>query len=99
MNRLLKTKKEYKKIKETGDSRYFYFNELDKVWFQQDKAYGDFKNLLRKTASDKILRDKAFDVVKNLKHDTYQRGFASIVYNLFYKESSDGATKSKIFLN
>ena len=46
-----------------------------------------------------MLRDKAFDVVKNLKHDTYQRGFASIVYNLFYKESSDGATKSKIFLN
>ena len=32
-------------------------------------AYGDFKNLAKNTASDKVLRDKAFNVAKHLKHD------------------------------
>ena len=44
-------------------------------------AYGDFKNLTRKTLSDKILRDKTFNIAKNPKYDGYQRGFASTVYN------------------
>ena len=41
-------------------------------------AYGDFKDLTRRTASDKILRDKAFNIAKNPKYDGYQRGLASI---------------------
>ena len=49
----LKIKKE-QKIKEMGDSRYIYQNELDKVCFQHDMAYGDFKDLNRRTAADKI---------------------------------------------
>ena len=47
------------KLKETGDSRYTYQNESNKAFFQHG-AYEDFKNLIRRTASDKILRDKAF---------------------------------------
>ena len=39
-------------------------------------AYREFNNLTRRTASDKILRDKAFDITKNLKYDGYQRGLA-----------------------
>ena len=39
-------------------------------------AYGYFKDLTRTTASDKILRDKAFNIVKNSKYDRYQRGLA-----------------------
>ena len=39
-------------------------------------AYREFNNLTRRTASDKILRDKAFDIAKNLKYDGYQRGLA-----------------------
>ena len=35
-------------------------------------AYGDFKNLARKTASDQVLRDKAFTFAKNPKYDGYQ---------------------------
>ena len=34
---------------------------------------GDFKDLTRRTVPDKILRDKAFNVVKNPKYDEYQR--------------------------
>ena len=45
-------------------------------------AYGDLK---RKTASDKILRDKAFNIAKNPKYDGYQRGLASMVYKFLIK--------------
>ena len=50
-------------------------------------AYGDFKDLKRRTASDKILRDKAFNIAKNPKYDGYQRGLASMVYKFFDKKS------------
>ena len=46
-------------------------------------AYGDFKDLARKTAYDKVLRDKAFNIAKNPKYDGYQRGLTSIVYKFF----------------
>ena len=50
-------------------------------------AYGDFKDLARRTASDKVLRDKAFNITKNPKYDGCQRGLASMVYNFFDKKS------------
>ena len=67
------------KLKETGDADYIYKNELDKACFQHDIAYGDFKDLARRTASDKVLRDKALNIAKNPKYDGYQRGLASMV--------------------
>ena len=48
-------------------------------------AYGDFKYLKRRTASDKVLRDKAFNVAKNPKYDGYQRGLASMIYKFLTK--------------
>ena len=51
-------------------------------------AYGDFKDLARRTASDKVLRDKAFNIAKNPKYDEYQRGLASMVYKFFDKKSA-----------
>ena len=50
-------------------------------------AYGDFKDLARRTASDKVLRDKAFNITKNPKYDGYHRGLASMVYIFFDKKS------------
>ena len=50
-------------------------------------AYGDFKDLKRRTFSDKVLRDKAFNIAKNPKYDGYQRGLASMVYKFFDKKS------------
>ena len=55
------------KFKETGDIKYIYKNELDKACFQHDTAYRDFKDLPRRTASDEVLRDKAFNITKNPK--------------------------------
>ena len=67
---------------------YIYRNELDKACFQHDMAYGDFKDLARKTASDKFLRDKAFNIAKNPKYDGYERALASMVYKFFDKKSN-----------
>ena len=52
-------------------------------------AYGDFKDLKKRTVSDKVLRDKAFNIVKNLKYDRYKRGLACMVYT-FFDEKSKG---------
>ena len=89
-----RNKERIQKFKETGDTNYIYKNELDKVCFQHDMAYGDFKDLKRRTASDKILRDKAFNIAKNPKYDGYQRGLASMVYKFFDKKSASLSDKS-----
>ena len=59
-------------------------------------AYKDFKDFPRRTALDKVLRGKAFDIEKNLKHDGYQRGIASMVYKFFDETSKDSGTKMKL---
>ena len=46
-------------------------------------AYGDFTDLNRRTVADRVLPDKTFNITKNQKYDGYQRGLASIVYNVF----------------
>ena len=46
-------------------------------------AYGDFKDLVTKTASDKLLCNKVFNIAKNPKYDGYQRDLASMVYKFF----------------
>ena len=55
--------------------------------FQHGMAYQNFKNLTRRTASDKILCDKASSIAKNLKYDGYQHGLGSMVYNFFNKKT------------
>ena len=62
-------------------------------------AYGDFKDLFRRTASDKLLRDEAFNIAKYLKFDRYQRGLVSMVYEFFDKKTSDGAIENENMLN
>ena len=65
-------KERIQKFKEIGDASYIYKNELDKACFQHDMAYGHFKDLNRRTASDNILRDKVFNIAKNPKYDGYR---------------------------
>ena len=89
------TNKERIKIfKETGDSRHIYQNELNRACFQHDMAYGDFKDLNKRTASDEVLPDKAFNIAKNLKYDGYQRGLALMVYKFFDKKTSGSGIKN-----
>ena len=57
-------------------------------------AYGDFKDLAKRRAADKVLRDKAFNIAKDPKYDGYQRGLASMVYKFFDKKTAgSGVTK------
>ena len=51
-------------------------------------AYGKTKDLVKRTQSDKVLKDKAFKIASDPKYDGYQRGLASVVYKFFEKKSS-----------
>ena len=74
---LKKTKKEFKRIKKKKQEiQTIFTKELDKACFQHDMAYGDFKDLAKRTIAYKVLRDKAFKIARNPKYDGYQRGLA-----------------------
>ena len=75
------------KFMQTGNTDFIYRNELDKVCFQHDMAYGRSKDLVKGTQSDKVLKDKAFKIASNPSYDGYQRGLASMVYKFFDKKS------------
>ena len=60
-------------------------------------AYGDFKNLNRRTALVKILRDKAFNIAKI--QNGYQRGLVSMIYNFFDKKASGSGIKNENISN
>ena len=62
-------------------------------------AYSDFKYLNRRTYSDKVLRDKAFNIAKNPKYDGYQRGLASIAYKCFDKKSTGSGVNIPLEFN
>ena len=51
-------------------------------------AYGNSKDLAKRTQSDKILKDKAFKIASDPKYDGYQRGLVSMVYKFFNKKFS-----------
>ena len=82
-----KHKEKIKKLKETGDTRFIYRNDLDKACFQHDSAYADSKDLVNRTRSDKVLRDKAFNIASYSKYGGYQRGLASMIYKFFDTKS------------
>ena len=86
-----KDKERIQKFKETRHTNFICNNELDKACFKNDMAYGDFKDLARRKASDKVLRDKSFNIAKNPKYDGCQRGLASMVYKFFNKKSALGS--------
>ena len=89
-----KNKETIKKFMETGNTNYIYKNDLDKPCFQHDMAYGKYKGLTKRRESDKVLRDKAFEIARNLKYDGYQRGLASMVFKFFNKKSKGSGIKS-----
>ena len=83
-----RNKERIQKLMQAGKTGFIYGNELDKACFQHNMVYGKSKDLTKRTQSDKVLRDKAFKIASDPKHDDYQRGLASMVYKLFDKESS-----------
>ena len=78
----------------TGKLKYLYRNELDKACFTHNATYSESKHLAKRTISDKILKDRAYDIVRNRGYDAYQRTLASMVQKFFDKK-----TGSRLIVN
>ena len=91
-----RTKERTQKFTQTGNTDFIYRNELDKASFQYDMAYGKSNDLAKRTQSDKVFRDKIFKIASDPKYDGSQRGLASMVYNFFYKKSSDSGIATSL---
>ena len=81
-------KERIEKFMQTGNTNFIYRNELNKACFQHDMAYGLIKNLVKRTQSDNILKDKAFKIAIDPNYDGYQKGLASMAYKFFNKKST-----------
>ena len=66
-----KNKERIKKFMQTGITNFIYKNELDKACFEHDMTYGKSKDLIKRTQSDKVLKDKAFKIASDPKYDGY----------------------------
>ena len=80
-----KNKKSLENIMQTENTNVIYKDELDKACFQHGMAYGKSKDLVKRPQSDKVLKDKAFEIASNPKYNGHQRGLASMVYNFLIK--------------
>ena len=76
-----------KKFRETCNLKHLYKNELEKTCFVHDAAYSNSKDLTKRTISDKILKDRAYEIARNHGYDGYQRPLASIVYKFCDKKT------------
>lgn len=59
-------------------------------------TYGYIKDLPRRTTSNNVLRHKVFNIAKNPKHDSYQKGLSSMVYNFLIRSIEVVVLKMKI---
>ena len=82
-----KNKERIEKFMQTGNTDFIYRNKLDKAYFQNDMAYGKSKDLVKRAQPDKVLKDKAFEIVNNRNWNGYQTGLASMVHKFFDKKS------------
>ena len=74
-----KNKERTEKFMQTGNTNFIYKNKLDKACFQHDMVYGKSKDLVKRTQSDKVLKDKAFKIASDPNYDGYQKELASMV--------------------
>ena len=84
------------KFRETRNLKYLYRNELDKACFAHDAAYSNNKDLAKRTISDKILKDRTYEIAKNRQYDENQR---ALVSTFFDKKIGSGVSKLKNYIN
>ena len=82
-----KHRERIQKFRKTGNLEHLYRNEVDKTCFAHDAAYSDSKDLAERTISDKILKDKPYEIAGNRGYDGYQRALVSMVYKFFDKKT------------
>ena len=83
-----KNKGRIEKFMQAGNIDFIHRNELDKAFFQHDLAYGKTTDLVKRTQSDNVLKDKPFKTAINPNYDGCQKGLASMVYKFFNKKST-----------
>ena len=88
MRSIYQTQDRINKSIQIGDTDILYKNELDKACFAHDATYPDKKDLNKRTAADKILRDKGYEIAKDPKYYGAQRVLASMVYKFFDKKTA-----------
>ena len=67
-----KNKEKIEKFMQTGNTDFICKNELDIACFQHDMSSGKSKDLVKRTQSDKVLKDKAFKIESDSNYDGYQ---------------------------
>ena len=82
-----KHRERIQKFRKTGNLEHLYRNEVDKTCFAHDAAYSDSKDLAERTISDKILKDRLYEIAGNRGYDGYQRALVSMVYKFFDKKT------------
>ena len=82
-----KHRERIQKFRKTGNLEHLYRNEVDKTCFAHDAAYSDSKDLAERTISDKILKDRPYEIAGNRGYDGYQRALVSMVYKFFDKKT------------
>ena len=84
-----KHRERIKKLGEVSHWKHLWGKELGKACFAHDAAYSNSNNLARRTASNEILKDRAYENTINPKYDRYQRALASMVYKVFDKKRDE----------
>ena len=74
-----KNNERIEKFMRTGNTNFIYKSELDKACFQHDMGYAKSKDIAKRTQSNKVLRDKEFKIVSDLKYSGYQRWLVEVV--------------------
>ena len=85
-----KHRERIQKFRKAGNLKHLYRNELNKACFAHDPAYSDSRELAKSTVSDKILKDRAYEITTNRNCDEYQRVLASMAYKFFDKKAGLG---------
>ena len=67
-----KHRERIQKFRETDNLKHLYRNELEKACFAHDAAYSDSKDLENGIISDKILKDRAYEIARNRGYDGCQ---------------------------
>ena len=87
--------KHRQKFTETGNLKHLHRNGLDKACFAHDEAYSNSKDIVTRTISDKVLKDRAYAIARSRGYDRYQRALASMVYKFFDKKIGSRASVNK----
>ena len=67
-----------------------YVQKRLKACFPPDDAYAKSEDLAEIIFSDKVLKDRAYEMATKPKYNWYQRGLAGMVFNFFDKKTGSG---------